>query len=118
MTEIGLENLMVKLIERGTRAAQYPDVTCEFRNNARVKDRVCTVLEVTQPQRRPDAEFHQAQIFIDDAFNLPIRYIAYDWPRTPNAPLKVVEEYNYMNLKLNVGLTDKDFDPENPKYKF
>ena len=117
-TEIGVENLMVKLIERGETARQIPDVECEFRKNARVKDRTCTLLQVTQPTKRPGLEFYQAQIFIDDTLNLPIRYVAYDWPRTPNAKLEILEEYTYLNLKVNVGLTDKDFDPENESYNF
>ena len=32
--------------------------------------------------------------------------------------LKVIEEYNYLNLKINVGLTDADFDANNPEYNF
>ena len=118
MTEIGVENLIVKLIERGHQARQFSDVQCEFRKNARVKDRVCTVLQVTQPTKQPNLEFYQASVFIDDKLNLPIRYIAYDWPKAPNAPLEVLEEYNYLNLKVNVGLKDEDFDPNNPAYKF
>ena len=118
MTEIGVENLMAKLIQRGEKAKNYPDVKCDLRQNARVKDRVCTVFQLTQPTKRPGSEFHQAQIFIDDAYNVPIRYIAYDWPRVAGAKPEVIEEYNYMNLKVNVGLTDEDFDPENPKYNF
>ena len=118
MTEIGVENLIVKLIERGQQARQFSDVQCEFRKNARVKDRVCTVLQVTQPTKQPNLEFYQASVFIDDKLNLPIRYIAYDWPKAPNAPLDILEEYNYLNLKVNVGLKDEDFDPNNPAYKF
>ena len=118
MTEIGVENLIVKLIERGEKAGRYPNVQCDFRQNARVKDRVCTVFEVTQPIKRPELEFYQAQVFIDNELNIPIRYVAYDWPAREGASLNVLEEYNYMNLKLNVGLTDADFDPNNPKYNF
>lgn len=118
MTEIGVENLIVKLIERGQKARRQPDVQCEFRKNARVKDRTCTVLQVTSPTKVPGLDFHQAQVFIDDANNLPIRYIAYDWPSRQGAPLEVIEEYNYLDLKTNVGLTDKDFDPHNPAYNF
>ncbi len=118
ITEIGVENLMVKLIERGETARQYPDVTCTFRKNAKVKDRVCTVLEVTQPSRHPNLEFYQAQVFIDDAFNLPIRYVSYDWPSRAGDALQVIEEYNYLDLKINVGLTDADFDPQSPQYNF
>jgi hypothetical protein len=118
ITEIGIENLIVKLIERGQTARQHPDVTCTFRKNAKVKDRICTVLEVNQPTRHPELEFFQAQVFIDDEFNLPIRYIAYDWPRKAGQTPEVIEEYNYVDLKLNVGLTDADFDPRNPQYAF
>ncbi|QDT11715.1 DUF1571 domain-containing protein [Planctomycetes bacterium K23_9] len=118
MTEIGVENLIEKLIQRGEKAKTYPDAQCDLRQNARVKDRVCTVFQLTQPTKRPGSEFHKAQIFIDDAYNVPIRYIAYDWPRVANAKPEIIEEYNYMNLKINVGLKDSDFDPENPKYNF
>ena len=118
MTEIGIENLIVKLIERGEKAGKYPDVTCEIRQNAKIKDRVCTVFDVVQPTKRPDADFYQAQVFIDDALNVPIRYVAYDWPRRKGESLTILEEYNYLNLKTNVGLTDKDFDVENPAYNF
>ena len=42
-------------------------------------------------------------------------------PRAPakaGDPLPVIEEYTYLNLKLNVGLTDKDFDHTNEEYNF
>lgn len=118
MTEIGLENLMVKLLERGQTARQYADVKAEFRKNARVKDRTCTVLQVTQPNKRPDLDFYLAQVFIDDQLRVPIRYVAYDWPKAENETPEVIEEYTYLDLKVNVGLSDADFDPENPAYNF
>jgi len=118
ITEIGIENLIVKLIERGETARQHPEVTCSFRKNAKVKDRVCTVLEVIQPSPHPQLDFYQAQVFIDDNYNLPIRYISYDWPKRQGEPLEVIEEYNYVDLKVNVGLTDADFDARNPAYNF
>ncbi len=118
ITDVGIENLIVKLLERGQKARKSPDVMCEFRKNARVQNRTCTVMQVTQPTRRPEADFFQAQVFIDDQLNLPIRYVAYDWPANKGEPLKILEEYNYLNLKVNVGLTDADFDPHNPNYNF
>ncbi len=118
LTEIGVENLIEKLIERGTTASKFPDVSCEFRKGARLKDRDCTVIQVTLPTRRPEAEFHKAQVFIDDELNLPIRYIAYDWPSGSGESGEVLEEYNYLNLNVNVGLTDSDFNPRNEAYNF
>jgi hypothetical protein len=118
ITEIGLENLIVQLLDRGQTARKFSDAQCEFRKNARIKDRACTVFQVTLPTKRPELVFYQAQVFIDDQFKVPIRYIAYDWPIREGAPLQVLEEYNYLDLKVNVGLTDKDFDPNNTAYKF
>jgi len=121
LTEIGVENMVIKLIERGEKALQFEDVTAEFRTGARVKDRTCTVLQVNQPTRRPELDFYQAQVFLDDQLSMPIRYISYDWPRPGSAPGsvgEVIEEYNYLNLQVNVGLTDNDFDAYNKQYGF
>jgi len=30
----------------------------------------------------------------------------------------LMEEYTYMNVKINNGFTDTDFDPRNTAYKF
>jgi hypothetical protein len=118
LTEIGLENLILKLIERGQTARQYPDVTAQFRTGAKIKDRTCTVLEVRQPQKRPDLDFYLAHIFIDDQLQIPVRYVAYDWPKSPQAKPEIIEEYTYLDVNMNAQLTDLDFDPENPAYNF
>jgi len=118
MTEIGLENLLVKLIQRGEQARQLPDVQSEMKEGVTINDRPCTVLTVTQPTKRPELVFYKAKIYMDQQTNMPIRYVAYDWPAQPGQPLEVIEEYNYLNLQLNVGLTDADFDPNNSEYNF
>ena len=117
--DIGIENLVAKLIERGTKERQYDECEVSFRPGAKINGRLCTVLEVKHPTPRPHFEFYLAQIFIDDELKVPVRYAAYLWPETPGAKeLPVIEQYTYLNLKLNVGLTDADFDSENPNYNF
>ena len=59
-----------------------------------------------------------ARIYLDDQLNLPIRYEAYDWPDQPGDKPVLLEEYTYVNLKINQGLTDADFDVHNPQYGF
>ena len=49
--------------------------------------------------------------------NIPIRFEAYDWPGAAGQP-QLIEEYTYVNLKLNNGFTDADFDIRNPNYGF
>lgn len=118
LTDIGIEKLVVKLIERGTRERKFPDCKVSFHKNAKVNGRTCTLLLVEHPNHRPEYEFRRAEIFIDDEYNVPIRYAAYGWPSEPGGQLPLLEEFTYLNLKLNVGLTDEDFDPKNPKYNF
>ena len=119
LTEIGLQNLLVKLIERGEQAKQFPDVSATIEENKVVANRRCSILTVTQPTKRPELDFYQAKVFMDDELGLPFRYVAYDWPRHDSQEkLEVIEEYTYLNLKVNVGLADADFDADNANYNF
>jgi hypothetical protein len=117
ITDVGIENLVLKLIERGQIERRFPDVEVSFKKDARVNDRTCTILELRHPNRRPEFEFYHAQIFIDDELGVPIRYAAFGWPEKGQEP-PVLEEYTYLKLEVNVGLQDADFDHKNPKYNF
>ena len=55
---------------------------------------------------------------MDDELQLPIRYASYDWPAAPGQEPPLLEEYTYLNMKVNVGLTDADFDRGNKDYGF
>jgi hypothetical protein len=87
-------------------------------HDARVGDRRCTMIESVHPQRGASFLFHKVKLYIDQEHGLPIRFEAYDWPRHPGAAPELVEEYTYLDLKLNVGLHDRDFDPANQQYSF
>jgi hypothetical protein len=122
LTEIGVENLVVKLIERGHQDRHVPDVAVDFRRDTKVNGRPCTMIQVSHPEPRAGYDFQLARIFIDDELKVPVRYAAYDWPAAGEADADglgpVIEEYTYMNIKVNVGLNDQDFNPENPAYNF
>lgn len=116
ITEIGLENLIVKLIEKGERDRKRDECRVEFRENATINDRPCRLMEVIHPVRRPYFEFNLAQIYIDTEFNLPVRYASYSWPagkdNNPNpkpGDSELMEEYTYMKLELNPGFKNADF---------
>ena len=117
ITEAGIENLVVRLLEKGDRDRKRDECSVEFRKNAKINDRKCTVLRVIHPVQRDWFDFHIAEIFIDDEHQVPVRYAAYTWPAPGEKP-QLEEEYTYMNLKLNVGLTELDFDHKNPDYNF
>jgi hypothetical protein len=39
-------------------------------------------------------------------------------PASLGGPPELLEEYNYVDLKLNNGFTDQDFSIDNPAYYF
>jgi Protein of unknown function (DUF1571) len=118
ITELGVANLTKRLIEVGEHDKQYGECEVKFFQGAKVNGRECTVIQVTHPVPRRSFVFHMARIYVDDQLGIPIRYEAYDWPAQPGGPPELLEEYTYMNLKINQGLTDADFDVHNPQYGF
>ncbi|MDA7951198.1 MAG: DUF1571 domain-containing protein [Pirellulaceae bacterium] len=118
ITELGIENLVEKLIEVATHDRQYQECTVKFYEGAKINGRECTCLEVVHPEKREHFRFHKARIYIDNELQVPIRFESYEWPEKKGGKPILLEEYTYLNLKINVGLKDIDFSRTNPKYKF
>lgn len=118
LTEIGIYNLTKRLLEVGEMDMKYGECQVKFFKNAKINDRISTCIEVVHPVPRRNFLFHVARIFVDDELNVPIRYEAWDWPKEAGGPPELIEEYTYLNLKLNNGFTDADFDTRNPNYRF
>ena len=114
LTEIGILNLINRLVEVGEQDVKYGECNVKFYKGAKINNRVCTCIEVVHPTPRRNFLFHLARIFVDDELNLPIRYESYDWPKEAGGAPELLEEYTYLNLKLNNGFTDADFDTRTP----
>ncbi|MFZ5830005.1 MAG: DUF1571 domain-containing protein [Planctomycetota bacterium] len=118
LTEIGLLNLVNRLIEVGDHDVRYGECNVNYLTGAKVNNRVCTVIQVEHPVPRREFTFHLARIYIDDELKLPIRFESYTWPPKPGGKPELLEEYTYLDLKLNNGFTDQDFSTSNPEYGF
>jgi len=118
ITEIGLVKLVERLIEVAERDAQYGECEVTYYPGAKINDRSCLCIQVTHPVPRRNFMFHIARVFIDEELSLPIRYESYDWPTEPGGPPLLQEQYTYLNLRINNGFTDLDFDIKNPQYGF
>jgi hypothetical protein len=118
LTEIGIETLALRMLEKGRRDRNFGECNVQIHRQALIDDRACTRIEIIHPVKRDHFEFHMAEIFIDDQYNVPVRYASYSWPSSPGGEPILEEEYTYRDLKLNVGLTDADFDKDNPEYHY
>jgi hypothetical protein len=118
ITEIGFMNLTARLIEVGRSQLNCTNCETKIAPGAKINDRSCTLIQVSHPVQNESQTFKMARIFVDDELQLPVRYSAYDWPDQEGGEPLLLEEYTYTDVKLNVGLTDWDFDHRNEKYKF
>jgi hypothetical protein len=113
ITEIGIKNLVNRLIEAAEDEIEhYPrseECQVTFFDQAKIADRECRAIEVSYPVRRKYRRFQTVRVFIDKELRVPIRYEAYDFPGMEGEAPKLLEQYTYLNLKLNIGLTDSDF---------
>ena len=117
--DAGIENLIVKLIQKGEEIRKLGG-NCEVKyfKNATINKRSCTLIEVRHPKKLPGFDYHLARIYVDDEMQIPIRFASWYWPEVEGGNPQLLEEYTYLNVKLNVGLTNLDFDPDNPNYKY
>ncbi len=118
ITDIGIENLVVKLIEMGQRVRPYGECEVQFYRDAKIGDAKCLMIQVTHPVQRDHFDFYQARVYFDESLKMPIRYESWSWPTKPGGEPVLEEEFTYLHLKLNTGLTDRDFDISHPAYGF
>ena len=118
ITNTGILHLTREIIRIGENDLPHGECELTRLEGVKVQDRKCSRIEVTHPHRRQHFAYHIARIYIDDELNVPIRFESYDWPAAAGGQPRLLEEYTYVNLKLNVGLTERDFDHRNPDYRY
>jgi hypothetical protein len=118
ITAMGMKSLIERLIEVGKEELKHDEINVKYFPGAKVNGHACTQVKVTHPIRRDHFRYHIAEVFIDEALQLPIRFASYDWPKEEGANPKLMEEYTYLDVKLNTELTDWDFDRRNQSYGF
>ena len=113
VTEVGIGHLLQILGQNARRAARNGVLAVTDRGVRDVAGRPAREVEGILP-RDPDAGYycHRVIVSFDLENHLPIRAVVYDWAD------QLVEEYAYTELRLNPGLTTRDFDPANPEYGF
>jgi hypothetical protein len=118
ITMTGFRVLVERLIELGEQDQKYGETEVQYYKNAKINGRTVTCIEVKHPKPRKEFRYHLARIFVDDEMQVPIRLEAYSWPTTEGGKPVLVEEYTYLNVKLNNGYTDEDFNYKNENYHF
>ncbi len=88
-------------------------VRCVDHGQRVVLGEVSRCLELISPPRE-DSSFYGHRAFLCQSQRTGLLNKITVWDHQN----KMVEDYGFENTMVNVGLTAKDFDPENPDYKF
>ena len=81
----------------------------EIVKGARINGRPCTAITVTHPRRHKELGFHKVRMFIDDQWRMPTRLEVYDWPLLEDGESVLIREFTYLDLKINVNLSNDAF---------
>lgn len=76
------------------------------------------IVDLCYRRPQPGIDFQRSRLHFDGQTKLPVRAEQYGWPVGPGEEAPLLEEYHYSEIEPNAGLTDIDFDRENPNYKF
>ncbi len=133
ISEIGFQNLVEQLIQRAQAIEAHGGAEVRVVEGYTVGTRPCQLVQVRPRANSNDpamashaaalkaegVNFYLAEIAIDTQLGIPLRYAAYGVPsKETNDDPPLLEEYVYLDVELNVGLDDFDFNPDNPEYEF
>lgn len=114
VTDMGIGNLLKVVQTNVAKAKKNNDTITVIKSGEEKIFGVDSIkLEATFPKEKDKGYYcYRAVFWVDREKKLPIKIMVYDWEN------QLVEDYSYENLKFNIGLTDKDFDPSNKEYNF
>jgi len=119
ISTVGIIRLLEKLIERGEVDRDNPNITIEVVKDYQLDDTTAELLQIhcAKPRGGED-DFSLAEVVIDRERMLLLMFRSFGWPETEGEAAPLLESYTYHEIKTNVGLTDQDFNPDNPEYNY
>lgn len=117
VTEAGL-NKLVSRVYKSWHDDLQPEHDISIERGQTFNNRSVTMVQTMHESRQPEFHYHIVRLYFDDEMKLPVRFTGFDWPTKKGEAPPIVEDYQFKNLKVNVGLAERDFDPANPAYSY
>ena len=113
VTDSGLDHLVKLVGDHMRRGIKNNEIELKKANEEILYGRRTQRVEILSPRNSAkDYYCYRATLNLDLEKKVPIKVQIYDWEN------KLVEDYGYEDLRFNVGLSDTDFSPKNPEYRF
>jgi len=118
LTMVGMRTMVDTIMQQWLSETKLDGISVNYFPKARVGNLHCKVIESSHAMRRNGTKFQMTRLYIDADNGLPIRVQQYGFPSRQGQRAPLIEDYLYLDLETNVGLTDTDFDSSNPRYGF
>jgi hypothetical protein len=113
ITDVGIGRLLDFITDNAYRALQRGELTIEDGGQYATFDRQTHRYILHFPTDPAKGYYCMTSLIdVDREYRLPIYAEIFDRDG------QLIERYGYLDLRLNPGLTDEDFDPKNPEYGF
>jgi len=116
--EVGFKNLIAKMKAFGLQDREHKECEVTITRDVLVDNRPCTMIQVLHPVERDYFSHHISKIYLDQGRDVLVGYEGFLWPEKPGEKPPLLERYFYVDMQINVGLTDEDFSPDNAEYDF
>ncbi|MBY0587042.1 DUF1571 domain-containing protein [bacterium] len=121
ITDLGMSHMMEEAIQNVPVDQERGYTTFDFKLGEMIDGKPCTCFIITRQRKEPtdhNPPFQSDKMYFDDELLLPIFYQCYEWPEKEGDPPVLAEEYKHVDVRLNNGFTDVDFDEKNPAYHY
>lgn len=102
ITHIGIGYILSSASKDIAVARKNKDAVFTYEGISEIHGRKAHQIKTVYPENK-GYYAHIVQLWYDDETSLPLKISMFDWKK------EFIEEYSYENLKINVGLTEKDF---------
>ncbi|MBS0261528.1 MAG: DUF1571 domain-containing protein [Planctomycetes bacterium] len=116
VTMIGMEKMLERLILDWEASLKHAETQVQVQPHTKLSGLDCTLCEIVHPQQRDAFKFHKTRVYFDNKTNFPIRVEQFAYPAKAGKTPPLVEQYEYLDVKVVEKPTDLDFDVKNPAY--
>jgi outer membrane lipoprotein-sorting protein len=111
MMDAGIGHFLDLIMENYRKSKNDPESRISFEGETLFDGRMCLHIKAVFPNGK-GYYGHTIHVYFDRLTTLPVKLTVLGWNN------EFLEEYSFEGLKLNTGLTDRDFDIKNPEYRF
>lgn len=117
-TQWDIQNVTKRFLSKLQDNKDIPGWKSRTIKSTTINKRSCTLLEIVHPSREDEIKHHVVRIYVDDEVQIPVRLAAWKRPSQDGAKPELAEEHTYVDINLEPGFQDSDFDERNPNYSF